>query len=242
MKIALCLSGHLRSYEQTWRALKTFVLDTLSPDVFIHTWDTVGASHHIDNHTVKQKTLQVLPKIQDIYKPKNIIIEPLIKRNGEKYRKYLIDDRCPNGVVNMFYKIHKANLLCEDFCKSLDYKYDIIVRARPDLLFQNYINSDDLERATNDSSLLFVPKNGHYGGINDQFAFGSSEAMSIYANCYTNLDQITTTTPLVPELVLKQQLVNKVNIQLTDVRYLLLRVNRTLLDNNKMSPDPPNLG
>jgi hypothetical protein len=242
MKIALCLSGHLRSYEQTWRALKTFILDPLSPDVFIHTWDTVGQSFHIDNHTTKQKTHQVLHKIQDIYKPKNIIIEPLIRLNGEKYRKYLIDDRCPNGVVNMFYKIHKTCLLCEDFSKSFDTTYDVIIRARPDLLFQTYINDQDLERAANDASLLFVPKNGHYGGINDQFAFGSSQAMNIYCNCYTNLDKIVTTTPLVPELVLKQQLINKVNIQLTDIRYLLLRVNRTFLDNSKMSPAPPDLG
>lgn len=37
MKIAICLSGQLRNYKETFPYFKSFIIDDLSPDIFIYT-------------------------------------------------------------------------------------------------------------------------------------------------------------------------------------------------------------
>ncbi len=47
MKLALCLSGHLRTFDQVFQNLKENVLDRYNPDVFLHTWtDSFGHYMH----------------------------------------------------------------------------------------------------------------------------------------------------------------------------------------------------
>ena len=41
-RIALCLSGHVRTFERTFPGLKRHLLEPHDPDVFIHTWSVVG--------------------------------------------------------------------------------------------------------------------------------------------------------------------------------------------------------
>lgn len=43
MKIALCISGQMRTFERAYPSIKRHILDPLSPDVFIHTWSDIGA-------------------------------------------------------------------------------------------------------------------------------------------------------------------------------------------------------
>ena len=37
MKVAICLSGQLRNYKETFTYFKSFIIDDLSPDIFIYT-------------------------------------------------------------------------------------------------------------------------------------------------------------------------------------------------------------
>ena len=45
MKIALILTGQLRTYKSTYNNLKKFIIDELQPDIYISTWSEVGASY-----------------------------------------------------------------------------------------------------------------------------------------------------------------------------------------------------
>ena len=42
MKIALCLSGHVRNIETTYESLKQHLLSLYDVDIFIDSWDTLG--------------------------------------------------------------------------------------------------------------------------------------------------------------------------------------------------------
>src|SRR4051794_31540320 len=42
MRVALCLSGHVRTLMQTYPALSSCILERCRPDVFIHTWSNLG--------------------------------------------------------------------------------------------------------------------------------------------------------------------------------------------------------
>jgi len=42
MKIAICLSGHLRTFDKTFRSIKEKLLDVYDCDVFISTWNNLG--------------------------------------------------------------------------------------------------------------------------------------------------------------------------------------------------------
>lgn len=237
MQVAVCISGHLRSFELTWKSLQKFIISPLKADVFIHTWNMVGHSPHIDAETIYLKTNSVLNKIMSYYNPKQIIIEPLNKVQGEEFRQYLIDERNPVGVTNMFYKIYKADQLRQNYHS----KYDLVIRVRPDLMFNSPINMQHVTEAIKENC-LFLPSFGHFTGFNDQFAFGSSEAMSFYSNCYNELSKLAPKTPFVPERLLKTYLLdNKISIKFTPIDYNLIRANGTIFDNKFHSPGIPEL-
>lgn len=237
MKVALCLSGHLRSYELTHNALQKFIIKPLQADVFIHTWETVGVSSHIDGSTIYLKTNSILKRLYSYYEPKQIIVESLNRTQGLQYKKYLIDKRSPISVTNMFYKIYKADQLRQNYL----YTHDLVIRARPDLLFNAEISSEYLSEAVKENC-LFLPDCGHFGGINDQFAFGSASAMKIYSDCYNKLDELVKKTTFLPEALLKAHLLeSKVPVKFFPINYTLIRANGSIFDNKHFSPGIPEL-
>lgn len=237
MRVALCLSGHLRSYELTSESIQEFIIQPLSADVFIHTWDTVGISPHIDAATVRLKTKNVLKRVNSLLTPRQIIVEPINRIYGEKYRPFLTDKRSPVNITNMFYKIYKANELCNNY----PVKYDLVIRARPDLMFSSPINMQDISQAITENC-VFLPNFGHFSGYNDQFAFGGTNAMKIYSNCYNELDRWAPTVSFVPETLLKKHLTeNNVDVRFTSIYYQLVRANGDVFDSKFHSPGEPNL-
>lgn len=240
MRVALCLSGHLRSYEDTYNFYRNYIIDPLKADVFIHTWDKIGLSPGIDVNLMHVKTESVKNKIESCFNPVSMIIEPIIIGAGEKYRKFLVDPRCPNGVTNMFYKIYKADQLRQEFETSQNFKYDVVIRARPDLHFSSGINQNDLEFACK-NEVVFLPDFGHYDGLNDQFAFGSNQAMTNYANCFNSLDAIAD-KPFKPEPLLKKYLLlNNIPLKFSVINYTIRRGNGENFDNRKWSNGIPKL-
>lgn len=238
MKIAFCLSGHLRSYQQTFGALYKHILQPLNPDVFIHTWDFIGVSPHIDLHFKKIPTISKRKEIENIYKPKAFLVEKLNLHLGERYRSLVVDKRSPNAIVNMFYKIYQADLLRQRF-ELIHGKYDIVIRARADLLFEKPIDPDDLAKAS-ENGHIYLPNCGHFDGLNDQFAFGNSEAMKEYSSCYMEISNIAKDIPFRPEVLMKEHLVKKkISLDFIEIPYTIKRINGDIFDNRFHSAGVP---
>lgn len=230
LKVAVCLSGHLRIFEEAFSKLKEHLLDLYDCDIFIHTWDTMGLwMRGGDAPISRKKTNEQLAKIQNIAHPKKIIIE--------QYREFPVsqlmrqrsgEHRDLGGVQSMFYKIEQCNNLKSSYEKSNNMVYDAVVRIRPDIILEQdiIINQEDL-------NCINIPKYGDYSGLNDQLAFSSSKNMNIYSGIFSKLIRyLEVGAPMNPEKLIKFNIdLNKIPVKRPDISYYIKRPNGHILRN-----------
>jgi SAM-dependent methyltransferase len=206
-KTAVCISGYLREFETTYDRLYQNLLKFTDADIYIHTWDFLGAPlRGFDNKLSKIKTYTVLNKINRLYNPVKIVVEPNIQfpttplmhvRNYEK--------RDINGMLSMFYKIEQCNQLKCLVEIERKVKYDCVVRVRPDLMILSSLNI----KSSSDMSKIYIPQGYDYNGMNDQLAYGSSELMDKYSSVYSHIHGLLNQgESLNPEKLLKRHLEN----------------------------------
>lgn len=124
MKVALCLSGNMRTYIECFPYLKTHLLDIYMPHIYIHTWNSLGCGQRGDYKHISTD----IYSINSLYNPKSMVVEPL------KNWKDRLDYKLHPGVLShasvwgMYYGINKCNSMIKE-------NYDIVIRCRPDLLF-----------------------------------------------------------------------------------------------------------
>jgi hypothetical protein len=224
MRTALCLSGHFRSYERTFETLQKSIIGPFNPDVFISTEENLGYNNGIggdrgDRHLIK--TPLDISKIEKLYNPKKIIVEPRQKWEINKYINRLgPGSHGAEQMFGMFYGVYKSNQLKIDYEKENNFIYDIVIRCRPDIYFDSIL---DIQKING----ICFPKFGNYSGLNDQFAFGDSHSMNLYSKLYENLDMHFDSGCLWhPETMLKYN-INYYNIPIhrTDIKFRILRAN-----------------
>ena len=180
MKKALCLSGISRYTEETFPLLKEFLVDE-NTDIYVHTWDIPH-----DGFTPYHQWY----------------IDQGVKSISMDYYE-IFQQRFPhkNSVIPMYYSIWKANSLIQG-------DYDVVIRCRSDIWFREAIPEDELRQVKKNKDIIFVRYNGDIppredskgkfvlrNGISyvaDQFAFGSPEAMNIYADTFNHIPEIET--------------------------------------------------
>lgn len=205
MKVALCLSGHIRNLEDNYPSIKKHILDKFNTDVFIHTWDTYGWRAEGNDYVLEQDGFKGFDyysgiidkeKIEKLFRPKKFVIEKyetlenLFFEKSEKYRdqlKYPDKDR-PINFVSMWYKIFKCNELKKDFELENNFTYDIVIRSRPDLFYFETVLDENILKTY--KKALFVPTIESHGGASDIFALGSSKVIDIASSVYNELDSI----------------------------------------------------
>lgn len=211
MKVALCISGFLRTYHQTYNYLVKNIISVYNPDIFIETWssDDRGSSFAINEHYLKNLFNPKEIRIED---PKTFVLPSHLKKI--KYRD-------PPNLLSMFYKIKQCNELKSNFELKNNFKYDFVIRFRGDLqLFSSF----DLNAF--DKNKIHVPLYGDYNGLNDQLAIGSSQSMDIYCNLFDEIHEYTKKIELNPEKLLKFHLENKnIEIDRFYLDYGILRKN-----------------
>jgi len=181
MNVAFVFSGEIRNIEET----KSFWLNQIkkyNADVFASFWDDYHETDNIENFNnifkpiiseVESKELikkTLISQINDINPPYNIIL------NFEC-------DRIKNGnILYMTYKMWKSNSLT----KLINKKYDIIIRCRTDIIFD-----DDFEIVKNDyfnvpKGLVFIHDIPNNWGFLDYFSYSKPEIMDYYSSFIFN--------------------------------------------------------
>ena len=205
MKIALCISGKPRSsmfcYPYIYDA---FMNNKHQVDVFIHSWNQC--------------------RVLDLYKPKKLEINsdsealnmllPMLNLNGIK-----IEGNVQNNIL-MYYSIKR----CFDL---IDSEYDVIIRARFDLLLQPKFNIETiLTDLKNKKYDIYIPNEEfNMGGYNDQLAIGTLDTMKIYSDTFFNLNKFAHELGRWhPETFLGKQLKdNNIKVHQTNWDYRLVR-------------------
>jgi hypothetical protein len=164
MKIALVLSGQLRSVSEGFKYIKQNLLDHYDVDVFFHTW-------------VKNWDRNAI----DLYKPKDALIEEdSIFGNFPNYRIVSSSHPARNTIL-MYRSIKYADMLR----KNSHTEYDWIIRTRFDFALNTKIQFNQLDR----TKMYFCNTRSNIQSteVHDQFALATPNDMSIYSSVYDNI-------------------------------------------------------
>lgn len=200
MKVALCLSGLIRDFETSGESYNKFLCDTLKADVFIHTWNRNIESSNTRFSSSKMADTNNKEKFfADIFPNSKVFLCMEDFNSDWNFRKNFGNDISPRTTAIMYYSIYKSNLLKTKYEKDNSFIYDIVIRARMDFLLKQNVDLEELLDCCNNKKTIYVGTNlfhkgnnlprmnwDYHGqvGIEDQFAFGSSEAMDLYSSCY----------------------------------------------------------
>lgn len=195
MKIALCLSGLMRTFDSTFSALQENLLSSGHQiDIFIHTWDRLDRNIHSLN----------IDQVRSIYQPKKLIVEQYktLPVNAIMEEKNIQHKRDVASILAMYYKIKLCNDLKSQYEKENDFTYDCVIRFRPDIRLDEKL---DLKKF--DLTKINIPSFGDYFGINDQIAISNSSNMNIYCSVFDHLDEYIKELMMTdPELFLEKHM------------------------------------
>lgn len=229
MRIAICLSGMPRNIQNSYQWLKESVLDVLdannlSWDIFVRMW---GKNDDED-----------ILELLKTYKPIVVEFEEWNTKNDEttsklgweifKEHKFEIEPRA--SCLGQFYNIFQCNNLKNKYELFASERYDICIRIRTELKFNNPLDIKELEIINNCSQpIIFLrqgPNPNHIHWYKDNFAIGNKKGMDIYADCINHLLQVSKLTRVsTAELILRNWLdLNKnLLVKHTNLDYTLTR-------------------
>jgi len=168
MKIAICISGHVRNFQ---RYSKEFFEKVISPnshheiDIFISTWDKNNSKSSFASSRrgyQDDSDLDVIGML-NTYNPKMYIVE---RNNDDIFENFNIDGHSnnPKFVVPQFYKINQVGNLLKYYIQSNNIKYDLVMKTRFDLV---YDVTEDFDFT--DSNATSTPKNIQFDEIDTNY-------------------------------------------------------------------------
>ena len=162
MKIAVLISGFLRTFLHNFKN-NVELFKNYDCDYYLH----LSRNEEQDRYTNDKCTLN---DILEIIEPRCILME-----------KEIVVKDCEN-LRRMWYKIYILNELRKNNEKINNFKYDIVIRIRPDLYILDkkidFIVSDNIIYGRKFNDILL-----------DEFNYGNSEAMDNYASLYLYIDK-----------------------------------------------------
>jgi hypothetical protein len=197
MRSALCLSGHLRSFQATFDSLKENVIDPLNCDIFIHTWDVIGAPTNKnwgDDQSRNINSNNYIDFIHQYYQPKKLVIES--ENNFESFKQMTEGITIPAEkakfifrpiwhIVSMYYTIYQANNLKIEYEQQNSFLYDRVVKCRFDFQFRTKLEISMFPR----QDTVYIPRIATFCEecVNDQLAIGSSNKIDEYCDIYNHI-------------------------------------------------------
>ncbi len=181
MKVAVCFSGLPRFIQECAPYWRKCLFEPYDCDVFVHTWRQ-GVSQ--DAHTYNL--------IQHAYAPVRMCMEPVPEFDVSEYTHRIWPHRVtPQAQFSQFEGIRRAQQLRQIQEHVQGHKYDVVIRAR----FDWFLAHVDLEinpcvnvaRTPTLDGHKFTYDDVPLVGISDQFAYGTSETMDVYANIVNNM-------------------------------------------------------
>ena len=179
MRIALQISGELRTLKYCYPNLKKYIFDVVGHeniDIFLHTWfkesDEQSSGHGDGIALLNPRCFKV-----------------------ENYEELTFLHSMPRSMT-MFYSIWKANECRKEYEKMLEMNYNIIIRYRTDCLFGESPLTDCKLFYKEQKPFLAIPKAKRITNadgpvdmeeksmICDWFAYGTGDLMNIYCDTY----------------------------------------------------------
>jgi len=186
MKVAICMSGGLRCFKETYQFTDKFIFSKLDYDLYFYgTENKEGKEQNLNDFT-------------NLYNPKSVII------NDTEFYTDIINSFDINwdkkqNLIPMFFNIY----MCNELRKNSNVHYDIVIRCRPDCFFKQSIPEQDFINAA--TNTLLVPGCWSFGGVSDLFAIANSNVYNSYASTYLNLKEYFDANIIHPEIITHKQ-------------------------------------
>ena len=194
MRIAVCLSGQLRNWELAYHnQMIHWIHGEHDVDYFTHTWNYSGDRTHISHDYVyRDIDDNEYDRFIQIYKPKKSILE-------SKKQEFFYDN---DHWSSLFYSFSKSVLLKREYELENNFEYDIVVKSRPDVIFNPFAkptwpwaltpNKHELDffKETYSDNKLFTTHTGSMPhefdmfNINDCVFLSNSYTMDLMMNIY----------------------------------------------------------
>jgi tetratricopeptide (TPR) repeat protein len=170
VRVAVCMSGTLRSFEHCWPSIRANLLGPL---------EAIGCV----------QVFAELPLLQPFDITKLAPLSPwlakvIVTEEPPFSDASLYDTRLGPGVkggslraMRQMWGIRRAFLLSQEYAAEHGFHFDWVVRARYDTEILSPIG--DLR--TFDPKNLYIPPYDNWWGYNDRFAIGSPETMDVYS-------------------------------------------------------------
>lgn len=168
MRVAVCLSGGIRTLEYCFPTLLNLL-------------DANNCDYHIFAALVSNDINESKRAINFLQPHDYKIIAP---QSFSEYFDGHVDSHGRRYGFSVAYPMAFSNHVVNHLRKSSGERYDVIIRARPDLYYANFTL-----RKTDDGTIN-VPSISTYGNVCDQFAYGSEKAMSRYYGWWNWLEKL----------------------------------------------------
>jgi hypothetical protein len=180
MKTALCLSGQARFGSYAFRSLAENLLKGLDCDVFLFLWRLPGQT--------EQEALESAQNFVGRYVPiKACVAAEQIEFPAKDYATRIHAGSNVFNIQSMFYALMAADQLRVEHEKKHGFKYECVIRSRVDVSCFAPMNLKQYAALL--PHYVFLPEVSYFSpGLNDTFAFGSSELMEKFSKVYDKLD------------------------------------------------------
>jgi hypothetical protein len=204
MKVALVLTGLMRGWKKAYPSFKQYVLDRYETDVYIDTWSEVGwytGKSYLpetpegfvklaegDKGFHPSGELIDASKILDVYKPVSFYIDDFSRF---EYQIELISNQFeraftrPKNTVAQAFKVING---VAQLAANSDNSYDVVVRARPDIVLEH-----DPGQFNPDVFLTLPSRNKRGRGTGDSIQIGSATNIQLYAEMFYELESLYAT-------------------------------------------------
>lgn len=216
-RIAIQISGHLRTFEDTHLA---FIENVIRPneetgymvDVFIHTWDEIeySARQWHNENTPEKRGLKLtevqIERIKDIYNPRKLDITPQLNTSDSSvFSEFTGGETQYATMTNVWFTKYRVNELRMEYESEADLKYDYVMHTRADILFESKFVVDEilavydgvLKNLESPKGKLFFSgchreaavKEPKLLAASDILYFGTPEVMNGVSSIYKDLDK-----------------------------------------------------
>ena len=203
-KIAVIISGYLRSFKYNIESLKENLLNHYDIDIYIHITNYKETKYLNNNNSIDEINVELNPKV--------IIVTDNFNFNNN------------NDLYNQNYKYYILNQKRIEIEKVENIKYDIVMKIRPDIyLYEKIVFQDNKD-------IIYIPADNKIDKsklhkndddyICDTIAYGSPSIMNKYFDLYTSLDSLVPKFGNVNETLLFKHLIeNSIKFELIKLKY-----------------------
>lgn len=197
MKLALCLTGLMRCWKDSFPSIKENILDKYETDVFISTWSEVGyytgkgylpevggfvVTKQGEKGFYESGELINSAEIFDLYRPKILHVEnftdfePIAEQRKEYFKNAWTR---PKNTISQAYMMYRGVQQIQMYQQISDTTYDIVFRTRPDITFKA-----PLQPLEKNVFYTLAAKNKNGGGTGDWFQIGSQEQIENFTTFF----------------------------------------------------------